>query len=305
MKLAVLLLALLPAQKQGLKDVAELAQAGKKDEALALCNQLSGSGTARQRAAVEYARGVVHAAAGERPSAAESFQHARADGSGELRLASIYNLGSLALEQGEEWFKKLPEVSGKPPPAPAAPQGQPQGQPPGPDPLVQARQSYLAARQSFLERLKAQWDDADTRADVELVQRRLKRLDEIEKQRKEEEQKKQQQKQQDSKNDKDPKDKPDPKDQQDPKDKQDPNQPPPDPKDQEKKDPQKPEPPKPEDQKQPGDEQQPQPKPEPEKQISKEEMTRLLDKLQKLEEQAAKLRAQIHQARRVAVKKDW
>ncbi len=67
----------------------------------------------------------------------------------------------------------------------------------------------------------------------------------------------------------------------------------------------KPEPPKPEDKPQQGDQPPPQPKDEQQKQLSKEELTRLLDKLQQLEEQAAKLRAQIHKARRVAVKKDW
>lgn len=292
---------------QGLKRVEELALAGQKAEALALTEQLLASRTSRECAAIEYARGVVHAGAGEREPAAASFQRARADGVGELRLAAMYNLGSLALEQAEEWFKKLSEVSGKPAAAP------PQGQPPGPDPLQEAKKGYMAARERFVERLRAQWNDADTRADVELVQRRLKRLEEIEQQRKEEQQKQQQDKQ-DSKNDKNQQDKQDPKDKQDkqdpdkpkddPKDKQDP-QPQPDAKDKDKQDPQKPEQPKPEDQQKPGDENKPQPKDEQQKQLSKEELTRLLDKLQQLEEQAAKLRAQIHKARRVAVKKDW
>ncbi len=209
----------------------------------------------------------------------------------------MYNLGSLALEQGEEWYQKLPEISAKPGPA--------QGQAPGPEPLGEARKSYLAARERFVERLRAQWNDADTRADVELVQRRLKRLDEIEKQRKQEQQK--QQNKQDSKNDKQQQDKQDPdkpKDDPKDKDKQDPQQQP-EPQDQDKQDPQKPEPQKPEDQTKPGEEPKPQPKDEQQKQLSKEELTRLLDKLQQLEEQAAKLRAQIHKARRVAVKKDW
>jgi hypothetical protein len=304
---------------QGLQRVQELAQAGQKEEALALAEALaSARRTSRARAAVEYARGVVHAGAGEREPAGESFEHARADGAGELRLASMYNLGTLALEQGEECYKKLPEVSGKPaappPPVPGAAPGAPAA-PPGPDPLAEARKSYLAARARFVERLRAQWDDADTRANLELVQRRLKRLDEIEKQRKEEQQKQQQQSK-DSKNDKDAKDKQDPKgkqDKQDPdkpkddqKDKQDPQQQPPDPKDQQqdKQDPQKPEQQKPDEQPKPGEEPKP-PESAPQPQLSKEELTRLLDKLQQLEEQAAKLRAQIHKARRVAVKKDW
>lgn len=292
---------------QGLQRVEQLALGGQKAEALAQAQQLLAGRGARECAAIEYARGVVHAGASEREPAAAAFQRTRADGAGELRLAAMYNLGSLALEQAEEWFKKLPEVSGKPAAA------QPQGQPPGPDALQEAKQGYLAARERFVERLRAQWNDADTRADVELVQRRLKRLEEIEKQRKEEQQKQQQK--QDSKNDKPQQDKQDPKDKQDPdkpkddpkdkdKEKQDPQQQP-DPKDKDKQDPQKPEPPKPEDKPQQGDQPPPQPKDEQQKQLSKEELTRLLDKLQQLEEQAAKLRAQIHKARRVAVKKDW
>ena len=295
---------------QGLKRIEELATAAQKDEALALSEQLLSAFGSRARPAIEYARGVVQAGVKEREPAGESFQHARADGAGALRLASIYNLGALALEGAEECYQKLPEVSGKQPPAAAAPGKAP----PGPDALAEARKGYLAARERFVERLRAQWNDADTRADVELVQRRLKRLDEIEKKRKEEEQKKQKQ-QQDSKNDKDPKDKQDPqdKDKQDPdpkkddaqdKDKQPDQQPAQDPKDKDKQDPKKPEDHKPDEQK-PGEQQKPQPKDAQDPQLSKEEMTRLLDKLQQLEEQAAKLRAQIHKARRVAVKKDW
>jgi hypothetical protein len=317
-KLAVLFLALAlqPPQPfegtlaQGLKRVEELALSGKKAEALALAEELRAGRSSRVVAAVEYARGLVHAGAGERDPAAEAFQRARADGAGELRLAAMYNLGSLALQQGEEWYHKLPEVSGKP--AAAAPAAAPAagpGQAPEPDALAEARKSYLAARERFLERLRAQWDDADTRADVELVQRRLKRLDELEKQRKEEQQKQKQ-------DSKDGKDKQPPQDQKQPPDpdaqKNDPQKqdkpedkpPTPDPADKDKQPESQPEQPKPEEPK-PGDAQEPQPKPAPQMQLSKEEMTRLLDKLQQLEEQAAKLRAQIHKARRQAVKKDW
>jgi hypothetical protein len=316
--LLLLCLAQQPAQgslAQGLGRVQELAAAAQKDEALALCEALLAGRTRGERAALEYARGVVHAGANEREPARECFERSRADGAGELRLSSMYNLGSLALEQGEEWYHKLPEVSGKTAaPAPPPPAAGVQGQPPGPDPLAEARKSYLAARERFVERLRAQWNDADTRADVELVQRRLKRLDEIEKQRKEEKQKQDQQKQQDPKDPKsqqdksDPKDKPDP-DKQDPKDKdkdkQDPQPQDPQDKNKDKQDPQKPEPPKPDEQSQPGEQEKPPPQDAQQAQLSKEELTRLLDKLQQLEDQAAKLRAQIHKARRVAVKKDW
>ncbi len=314
---------------QGLDELRTLALAKKEADALALSAALEPLARSdRERAALAYARGVTHARVEQRQPANAEFQHARADGQDQLRLHSIYNLGGLALQEAEGWYKQLPEVSGQPAqgqpapvPVPAPKAAAAPGQPKPPDALAEARKAYLAAREHFVERLRAQWDDADTRADVELVQKRLKRLDEIEKQRKEQEQKqKDQQKQQDDKQkqdqkDKDKQDKQDPKDKQDkdqekqdqPKDSNDPQKdkqekPPEQPQD---KDKDKQEQPKPEDQPKPQEQPQPKPADAQEKQLTQEEMTRLLDKLQELEKQADKLRAQIHKARRVAVKKDW
>lgn len=316
----------------GLAELRTLALAKEEQQALALATELEplARGDA-QRAALAYARGVTHQRLAERQPAGAEFQHARADGRDELRLSSIYNLGALALDEAEGWYKQLPEVSGQtpqpgagaPPAAPVPPvppvpnSATPGGAPKPPDALAEARKAYLAAREHLVERLRAQWDDADTRADVELVQKRLKRLDEIEKQRKEQQQKQKdpQQKPQDDKQDpkqdpKDPQQKQDPKDKQDGQDQKPEDKPQDQPQDQPPSEkPQDKDKPQPDPQQKPEEQKPPEPQTKPadaqEKQLTQEEMTRLLDKLQELEQQAEKLRAKIHKARRQSVKKDW
>lgn len=278
---------------------------------------------ATQRAAVHYARGVVLAQAKKREASEKAFDTARAlAGSGDLRLDSIYNLGVSALEQGEEWRAQIPELNGgqnaQASPAPNASQPATPGAPPPPDPLAQARQAYLHAREHFVERLRADWQDGDTRAEAELVERRLKELDRVQKKR-EEQKKQEQQKKDDSKKEQQDKDQQNKdKQQQDQKDKQDS-------KDQDKQ--QKPEDKKPEDQpkqdepkKDPKDDKQPedaqkqdknkdkqdaQPTEPKEELLTKEEVMRLLDILKQREEQGKRLQEQLHHARRTKVKKDW
>jgi hypothetical protein len=347
---------------QGLDEVRALSDAGKLEEAYALCGrllaptrfdawrerQVAEPGVVKrvveaatpafdwlgvsglfpeERAAVHYAEGIVASTAGDRAHAEPVFQSARSlAGPGELRLASIYNLGVNALLDGEEQRAKIPEIQGgqaapqaaPPAAAPGAP-GAP-GAPPAPDPLDLARAAYLRAKTHFIERVRAAWDDADTRANIELVQRRLKELDEIQKKR-EEQKKKDEQEKQDEKDQKDKDEKKNPSDQKkddekeqqkkdDDSEKKDPNseeksenekkdkEEPPKPEDAEKKDE------KPEDQK--AEEQKPQPSEETlEKLLTKEEMMRLLDVLKQHEEEYEKLKAQMRQARRAKVKKDW
>lgn len=344
---------------EGLGEVHALSSAGHFEEALVLCarllaptrfdawreRQLSDSGVMKrvveaaapgfdllglsaispqERAAVRYAEGIVASAAGDRARAESAFQAARSlAGPGELRLASIYNLGVGALLEGEESRAKIPEIQGggaapgapapPPTPAPAPPSATP-GAAPEPDPLDLARAAYLRAKGHLVERVRAQWDDADTRANLELVQRRLKELDEI--QRKREEQKKEQEKKdQDQKQDQDDQKKDDQK-----KDgEQDPDKKPDDPKDKdpneqnkpedEKKEPPKEEP-KPDDAQKPDDKKAQEPKEAPppeslEKLLTKEEMMRLLDILKQHEDEGQKLQAQLRQSRRAKVRKDW
>lgn len=255
--------------------------------------------TAPQRGAVEYARGVALARGARRAGSEAAFEAARAlAGPGELRLAATYDLGTSALEEGEEHRAKIPEVSGAPPAA--APGGPPAPRPAGPagagapggepDPLELARAAYLRARERLVERLRADWRDADAQANVELVQRRLKELDRIEKERE------QQQKDQEQP----PKDQPPQPDQQGEGDQQ---------KKPDEQPPQEPEPkqepPKPEDEPKPEDAQEPPPEPEAqERELTREEVLQLLDRLAELEEQMKQLREQ-QRARRVRVKKDW
>lgn len=272
-----------------------------------------------QRAAVHYARGVVLSRKGDRERSEQSFESARAlAGAGELRLDAIYNLGVSALMEGESWRAKIPEISGQPaqPSPPAATPPGPSGSTSAPpDPLDLARMAYLRAKGHLVERLRADWHDDDARADTQLVQKRLKELDEIQKKR--EQQKKEQQdkdkKDQDDKNQDKKKDdkKPDDKSQ-DQKDKEQdkPEDQKPDPKDDKKDEPkkpeekkdQKPEDAKPEEKK---DDKQAQAQEPDEQVLSKEEVMRLLDILKQREDQGKKLLQQLQHARRVKVKKDW
>jgi hypothetical protein len=146
------------------------------------------------RALLTHARGVMEMQAGELDAAAEALARARAEaGPGLLRLGATYDLGVLHLEEGELYRAQIPELSnGAVAPPPAAPaDGEEQE-----DPLDLARAQYLKARAWFIERLSLDWRDADTQANVELVQRRLRELDELERQREEQEQEQEEQEQQ-------------------------------------------------------------------------------------------------------------
>jgi Ca-activated chloride channel family protein len=152
-------------------------------------------------------RAIEHPEEGEpaRAAAREAFALARAlAGPGELRRDATYDLGMIELLHAEEVRATLPELGGAAPAlggsgqpalgAPTAPQGAAE---PASDPLEEARSLYQAARGWFVERLRLEWQDEDTRANLELVQRRLRELDEIEKQREEQREEEQQDPQQD------------------------------------------------------------------------------------------------------------
>ncbi len=270
------------------------------------------------RAEVWYAKGVIATLAKDRETAEADLWKARGMTSdASLQRDTIYDLGTLSLQAGEEERAKLPEVSGKqaapPTPVPSAPGAQPAG--PGgaqpPDPLQLARAAYLLARDRFVERLRDDWQDADTQANVELCLKRLRELDDIEKKRKEEEQKKkdEQQKKDQQNKDQDKKDKD--KDKQDPeKDQQGKDDPKKDqdkPKDEDKKKDEK-KPDQPQDEKDKEAEKKKkdaQPTQKQDEQMSPEEMTQLLDRLQRIEDEHKKIEAQLRAMRRAKVKKDW
>jgi hypothetical protein len=146
--------------------------------------------TLEERALLTHARGVLEMQAGDIAAAAEALARARAEaGPGALRLNATYDLGVLHLEEGELYRAQIPELSnGAVAPPPAAPVD---GEEPA-DPLELAREQYLKARDWFIERLSLDWQDADTQANVELVQRRLRELDEIEEDREQQEEEQEQ-----------------------------------------------------------------------------------------------------------------
>jgi len=276
-----------------------------------------------ERATIQHARGVVLAQStdGKRLAAVEAFDRARSlAGPGDLRLDATYDAAWTWLATGEELRAKIPEISGAIPPAaaaaapgaPGATPGAPAAAPPEPDPLALAKTAYLQARGRFVERIQLEASDADTRANLELVQRRLRELAEIEKKREDEKKEQEEQRKKDEQDQqKDPKKddqqkddekKDDLKKDSDPKpdekpkpDEEKPDEKPPkdseqDPKDTEKsKDPKK-------------DRNQ---KPAKEELLTREEVMRLLDILKNREDEGKKLQEQLRAARRVPVKKDW
>jgi hypothetical protein len=309
----------------GRAELQKLSNEGEHDQAAALAARVLAMPDWDRQSEVRRAEalfdiGVALGVAKAVEPAAEAFHKARGlAGSQPLGLDAIYDAGTFRLQGAEALRLEIPEVREKlklPPlqpqqpqpampsaPGQAAPGQASQGGEPAPDALEVARGAYVAAREDLVERLRADARDRDTRANLELIQRRLRELDELQKKREEEQQQKQEQQENDPQQ-KDQQDKQDPKDQQkqDPQQNQDPQK-----QDQEQQDEQQQdEQPKPEEQKQ--DEEkpaEPDPKDVKEMQLSPEEIVRLLDQLQKIEEQAEQVRAQLRERRRVPVKKDW
>lgn len=267
----------------------------------------------RERAEVDFDLSWTLEQTGERAAAIAGFERVRAlAGPGELRLDAMYDRGTLILRDAEDLRLEIAEVReklGMPAAAATGPllQG-PQGpQASGPDPLDQAEARYHAALDALIERLRADWRDEDTRANIELTRRRLRELQEIREQR---EQQEQEQEQQDQKQDPqqgdqgDPseqppeKSEPDPK--QDPEQEQSPEQEP-----QEQPEPEPEEPEQPEQADQAEEEPKGEPQPQEERVLSREEVQRLLDRLQEIEQEAKQLEARLRSQRRTPVKRDW
>jgi hypothetical protein len=147
--------------------------------------------TSDQQALVHYALGCLQSEQGMREEAQASFETTTFMTPGPARLDATYNLGCLDLQAGEILFDKIPEVHGRTRSAmsPGFMPGQ-KGLNPDeeePDYLKLARASYTAALEDFTERLKLDWRDADTRANVEWIMGRMDELDRIEEERKSDE----------------------------------------------------------------------------------------------------------------------
>jgi len=317
-----------------LEEVAVAHAAGDLEVATAALDTLLGESLDLrewQRAEVQYAHGVLLSARHEAPpdpltpppdilEAAPPFDSARAlAGPTALRLDATYNLGVVFLLEGERLRKTIPELAQQtgprsanvpvPAPAPALPPGSD----PSSDPLQRARTAYDTAKEHLIERLKADWRDEDTRANLELIQRRLHELDQIEKQR-EEQQQEQDQEQQDeegeegegeegedqesgeeSEGEDSEEEDPSESDSEGDPENQKPEGGPP--REQETQETEPPE--------EGGEAQQADPGELQERLLTREEVMRLLDRLSKLEEERELLDAALRESQRVPVPRDW
>lgn len=326
-----------PSAHERMQEIAERYAAGDVALALSLTDGLLGEADGlaleeRTRAELCFARGlfVAESAAGpERLAAVDAFQSARAlAGPGELRLDATYDAGVVHLLEAERLRSTIPELAQAPGGAPGLPTAVP-GAPGAPavpglpppatgesaeDPLPAARAAYLAARELLVERLRAAWQDADTRANLELIQRRLRELDELERQRQEQEQQQEQQQQgQEGDEDQEKKEGEQGEGEQEPKEQQgepqegdkqqkEGEEPPPDPSEKPQEDPTETEPTQPPEAQQPSAAE---PSGEEERHLTREEVMRLLDRLAEIDEKAQALRAALREARRIAVERDW
>lgn len=263
--------------------------------------------TGAQRGAAHHAVGVLSLRLGEVEEARSAHEEAAVEaGPGRVRLDSIYGLGWLELQEGEAWRQQLPEVGGQKAQPPAgAPGGS--GTPgssggssadeEGPDPLEMARAAYRRARDRFVQRLRLDAGDEDTRANVELCLRRLRELEEIERQREEQQQEQNdEQQQEDSDQDSDQEEDQDEQQEeqeQDPEEQEQPEDQPQDPEQQEGEQ-------EPEDQQQEYQREVPE-----ERWLTSEEMKRLLDRLREIDEKGEELRERLRGSNRIPVKRDW
>ncbi|MFT5052202.1 MAG: hypothetical protein ACI8QZ_003634 [Chlamydiales bacterium] len=259
------------------------------------------------RAEVHYARGLVFALRSELQPSNESFELARVlAGPGATRLDAIYNQGNLDFALGETLRQMIPEIVGEEDVV-ERPADMKE------EPLDVARAMYMAAREHYVERLSADWRDADSRANAELTLRRLRELDQVEREREEQEQQdeSEQEDQEKKEGEQEPSD-----EEQEPED---------DPSDEEGSEDQDADQPDESEEEQPEDSeeseeekegeesedeseqesQQAEPKEQEEQHLTAEEVKRLLERLQELDEKGEELRERLRGVRRVPVKRDW
>jgi len=257
------------------------------------------------RAEVHYARGLIHAQASELQPSNDSFELARVlAGPGVTRLDAIYNQGNLDFALGDAMRQMIPEIVGEDAVV-AKPEEMEE------EPLDVARAAFLGARAHYVERLSADWRDADTRANAELTLRRLKELDEVEHEREEQQQDEEQDDQEKKEGEQDPSDE-NQESEDEPSDEEGSE-------DQDADQPEESEEDQPEDgeeseeeQQEEGEQsdedsepQQAEPKEEAEKHLTDEEVKRLLERLQELDDKGKELRDRLRGVRRVPVKRDW
>ena len=308
----------------------------------------------RMRAEVHFARGLALARAADLGGAHADFERAaELGGPGDLRRAGLYAAGTVALEAAEALRLAIPEVReamGLPPlaapaagtapgvsAAPASPGAPAAARTPGePDALALARSAYESARATLVQRLRLDWRDEDTRANLEWIQRRLRELDQIESEREEAEPPEQQEEPSEDPSESQPGEDGEPSESEDGSEPQDAQEPGAEPEPGEPAEDAGEEPPAPEDSTAPEDSDEPTPAeaPEPEdptsgageeqaepppagedagappeplaeRYLTREEMRRLLDQLEAIEAEAEAVRAGLRRRSRENVEKDW
>ena len=153
-----------------------------------------------ERAHLRYAKGIVLDRLGEIAPALIEFQAAAAlAGPGEIRTRGLYNRGTiqlLATEAKRDGFieESKAQAGGgapvpPPPPLPGAPDEEPE------NPIEVLREGYGKARDFLLEHMKLDSSHVDTRANLELIVRRMRELDFIEEQQEDQEQDQEQEEQ--------------------------------------------------------------------------------------------------------------
>jgi len=287
---------------------------------------------------VHYARGRIHGLASNAEPAVTEFERAAAlAGPGTLRLDALYDAGTTLLAVAEALYAQVPEVGGVSP-APGLPGGPP-GSPgsPGapaaedaPDPLDLAEAAFSQAKRKLVRRLRADWRDEDTRANLEWIQRRLAEIDELRRQREEQEQEQEQQPNEESSSDEQPpQDEPQQDDSETQEDEssddsesepsedqqesegepesEDPQESPDESREQDE--PSEADAPEPQPEDEPGEEsaaaQQEEGEEPAERLLTREEVMRLLDRLEEIEKKGEELRARLRSRERREVEEDW
>lgn len=284
---------------EALASVERLSDLGEAGRAIKIATEFAHDEEAGEplRAEFHYAIGVVRSRHQLASPAEDAFLSARAlAGPGELRLDATYDAGTLRLQRGELLWSEFLQSGGQPAP----------GRKEAEDPLGPIRAAFLAAKELLIERLRGDWRDDDTRANLELIQRRLRMIDALEQMQQEEEQP-------------DPNESSDEEGEQgDPNESGDEQQGPPEDQEGGEQPPAEGDPNRDESEDGAGEQPQPQPGELPdvdpqqvaaeqdaERHMSREDVMRLLDKLQQLEEEQRLLEALLRERRRIPVEKDW
>ena len=171
----------------GLVELERLARDGRGDEAGLLAKVLidrvaETTGDEQLQAELCYAGAVSEDMVGRFDQSAEAFKTASVlAGPGQLRLDSLYNQAGVHIDLGERYYERIEEVKAEGMAIDMVKSSNPDKK--EMDTLPQARDEYLKAREALISHLRLDWRDEDVRANIEFVQLRLDRLDDIESKR--------------------------------------------------------------------------------------------------------------------------